>query len=169
MLPGCLEAASWEPLSDRPVCACPWRFAGAGGIHPECLGGPGVRLPQPTSPVPATLCLLPWTLLLSPRPGATWPLGVKMCPVACPAARALGLVTPGQGGSPSAPYRHSLTRQHPHIFGVLAGVISVKSVPSRDSHKSSQVETVSASHALPGWGPPGRSSPGRGSLPTGLQ
>ena len=29
----------------------------------------------------------------------------------------------------------------------------MKSVPSRDSHKSSQVETVSASHALPGWGP----------------
>lgn len=108
---------------------------------------------RPAAPAhfcPATLCLLPWTLLLSPRPGATQPLGVKMCPVACFAARALGLVTPRQAGLPSAPYRHSLTRQHPHIFGVLAEVISVKSVPSHDSHKSSQDETVSA--AVPSLG-----------------
>lgn len=108
---------------------------------------------RPAAPAhfcPATLCLLPWTLLLSPWPGATQPLGVKMCPVACFAARALGLVTPRQAGLPSAPYRHSLTRQHPHIFGVLAEVISVKSVPSHDSHKSSQDETVSA--AVPSLG-----------------
>lgn len=124
---------------------------GAGCIHPECLGVPGIQLPQPTSPAPATLCFLPWALLLSPRPGATRPLGVKMCPVACFAARALGLVTPGQAGPQSAPCRHSLTRQHPHIFGVLAEeVIFVKSLPSRDSHKSSQVETVSA--AVPSLG-----------------